>query len=45
MKAKFFAVLSLCIIGLAVSGCNTIYGLGKDIRIVGEQLEKVSGGG
>lgn len=44
MQAKVFAILSVVIFGLAISGCNTLHGLGKDIRITGEQLEKASGG-
>ena len=43
MKAKLFLLLGLTSM-LALSGCNTLHGLGKDIRIGGEQLEKASGG-
>lgn len=45
MKAKFFIALALTTCMIALSACNTLHGLGKDIRIGGEQLEKAAGGG
>lgn len=44
MKAKVFAIICVLFCGLVISGCNTLHGLGKDIRITGEQLEKAAGG-
>jgi predicted small secreted protein len=43
MTAKLFVSLALTICILALGACNTMHGLGKDIRIGGEQLEKASG--
>lgn len=44
MQAKIVVILSIVICALALSACNTIHGLGRDIRIMGEQLEKAGGG-
>lgn len=35
---KFVALLALLMIG-ALSGCNTMQGLGKDIELGGEKLQ------
>lgn len=40
MKAKII-LLSLIICGM-LSACNTLHGLGKDIKATGEQLESVT---
>lgn len=39
---KFFAMFALAACALAVSSCNTIIGIGRDMRIAGEGMEKAS---
>ena len=47
MKAIF--LLTLAAAGMVLSSCNTMIGVGRDMRMGGEELEnaanKVSGGG
>jgi predicted small secreted protein len=38
MKRLIIAVLALCAVVLA--GCNTVEGMGKDIKKAGETIEK-----
>lgn len=39
-SAKFVGLVAACLLGLfALSGCNTIEGLGRDIEAGGEALE------
>ena len=40
MKRIVIAVIVLCI--AALSGCNTMHGLGKDIEQVGDKIQKKS---
>lgn len=40
MKA---VIVNLAICLLLLSACNTLHGLGKDIKATGEQLESVTG--
>jgi len=44
MKAKIFIMLNIATCLLMLSACNTLHGLGKDIRIAGEQLESATAG-
>jgi len=37
---KRLAVLALAVLMVALTGCNTMEGLGKDIKKGGEKLEK-----
>ena len=38
MKQLIISVLALCVVVLA--GCNTVEGMGKDIKKAGETIEK-----
>ena len=40
MKRIIIAVFALCFVALA--GCNTMHGLGKDIEQVGDKIQKKS---
>jgi len=43
-KPKRFAVLlALVCLALAVTGCNTIEGAGKDVKAAGGAVEKAAG--
>ena len=42
MLKKFFALLALAGLGLAVIGCNTIEGAGKDVKAAGGAIEKAA---
>jgi predicted small secreted protein len=42
MLNKFVLVLALCCLGLAVAGCNTIEGAGKDVKAAGGAIEKAA---
>jgi len=33
------AMLTLCLLSLALAGCNTMKGLGEDLQKAGEKLE------
>ncbi len=37
---RLFA-LSLCLAAFALAGCNTVKGVGKDIKKAGEKIEEV----
>jgi predicted small secreted protein len=40
MKQLIIAVLALCVV--ALTGCNTVEGMGKDIKKAGESIEKAA---
>jgi entericidin A len=40
MNARFFMLMSLAVIGLGVSACETIGGAGRDIENAGEAVQK-----
>jgi predicted small secreted protein len=42
MLMKLAAMLALVGIGVAVTGCNTIEGAGKDIKAAGGAIEKTA---
>jgi predicted small secreted protein len=42
MLNKFVLVLALSCLGLAVAGCNTIEGAGKDVKAAGGAIEKAA---
>lgn len=46
---KTFLMLSVAVVAVLTSSCNTFIGLGRDMRIAGEGMEKTankaSGGG
>jgi len=42
MLHKLVLVLALCWLGLAVAGCNTIEGAGKDVKAAGGAVEKAA---
>ncbi|GIX25846.1 MULTISPECIES: entericidin A/B family lipoprotein [Caldimonas] len=39
---RLWIVLMLTAFGVAVAGCNTIEGLGKDVQKVGEKMEEAA---
>ncbi len=39
---KSFTVMLLAVWAIALAGCNTVEGLGKDIQKGGEKLEKAA---
>lgn len=39
---RLWIVLMLTALGVAVAGCNTIEGLGKDVQKVGEKMEEAA---
>ncbi len=39
MKKIILLVLSLSVVSLLLGGCNTVAGLGKDVKKVGEVVE------
>ena len=43
MLYKCFVFLVLSCLGLAVTGCNTIEGAGKDVKAAGGAIEKAAG--
>ena len=40
MTRKIVTLLSLLGFALAVAGCNTVEGAGKDVKAAGEKIEK-----
>lgn len=42
MKRLVFVAFALCI-AFALSACNTVKGIGKDVQKVGEKVEQASG--
>ena len=42
MPNKLILLLALCCLGLAVTGCNTIAGAGKDVKAAGGAIEKTA---
>jgi len=42
MLKKLVALLALAGLGLAVIGCNTIEGAGKDVKAAGGAIEKAA---
>ncbi|HEX8010142.1 MAG TPA: entericidin A/B family lipoprotein [Casimicrobiaceae bacterium] len=40
MIKKIVALLSLAGLAVAVSGCNTVEGVGKDVKAGGQAIEK-----
>jgi predicted small secreted protein len=42
LKRKLAWLLALAVFSLAVAGCNTIEGLGKDIKATGGAVEKAA---
>ena len=39
---KIVALLSLAGLALAVTGCNTVEGVGKDVKATGNAIEKAA---
>ncbi|MES2996922.1 MAG: hypothetical protein V4733_08940 [Verrucomicrobiota bacterium] len=39
---KIFALLALAACAVAATSCNSVIGLGRDMRIAGEGMEKAS---
>ena len=37
---KLMALLALLSFSLALAGCNTVEGMGKDVKATGEKIEK-----
>jgi predicted small secreted protein len=44
MVKKLAAILSLAGLALALAGCNTIEGAGKDVKAAGGAIEKAAHG-
>jgi predicted small secreted protein len=42
MPHKIALVLALACLGLAIAGCNTIEGAGKDVKAAGGAVEKAA---
>jgi predicted small secreted protein len=42
MARKLVALLSLIGVALALAGCNTVEGAGKDVKATGEAIEKAA---
>jgi entericidin B len=42
MNEKLLSLLVLCGFALAVSACNTVAGVGKDVKAGGEAVEKAA---
>jgi entericidin B len=42
MPKKLFILVVLSCLGLAVTGCNTIEGAGKDVKAAGGAIEKAA---
>jgi predicted small secreted protein len=42
MRERIVAVLALAGFALAVAGCNTVEGVGKDVKASGEAIEKAA---
>jgi predicted small secreted protein len=40
MLRKFIIVIAACAAAAALAGCNTVEGMGKDIRKAGEKIER-----
>ena len=36
---KFFTLISLAVVGLGLSGCNTIQDAGEDVESAGQSIE------
>ena len=39
---KMIALLALAGLGLVVTGCNTVEGVGKDVKATGNAIEKAA---
>ena len=39
---KIIALLALAGLGLVVTGCNTVEGVGKDVKATGNAIEKAA---
>ena len=42
MARKLVALLSFIGVGIAVAGCNTVEGVGKDVKATGQAIEKAA---
>ncbi|HEX9278799.1 MAG TPA: entericidin A/B family lipoprotein [Casimicrobiaceae bacterium] len=42
MTGKLIALLSLLGIAFALAGCNTVEGVGKDVKATGSAIEKAA---
>jgi predicted small secreted protein len=42
MRMKSGWLLLLCLIGALVAGCNTVKGVGKDVKSAGKEIERGS---
>jgi predicted small secreted protein len=42
MARKFFALLSLIGFTIVLAGCNTVEGVGKDVKATGQAIEKAA---
>ena len=42
MLNKLVALLALAMVAAAVAGCNTVEGLGKDVKAAGGGIEKAA---
>ena len=42
MTSKLVALLSLIIFATALAACNTIEGVGKDVKATGQAIEKAA---
>jgi len=42
MAGKFFALLSLIGVTFVLAGCNTVEGVGKDVKATGQAIEKAA---
>ena len=42
MLKKAVLVIALAGLGMALGGCNTVEGMGKDIRKAGDKIEKAA---
>jgi len=42
MARKFVALLSFIVVTITVAACNTVEGVGKDVKATGQAIEKAA---
>ena len=45
MQDKFVALMTVLALALALVACNTVEGVGKDVKAAGKGIEKAADGG